>query len=237
MAIGTALPDGAGTFTNVNRDQVNSNFAATALALGSGATTGTGANVLATSPTITSPTLVTPTLSGATSVTGALAPAAGIVPVSTAKHFYAGGANPATSTSGTDTAGINGQVFISEIFIPANFTATGISFLIGSVGGTDKAIVMLFDSAGVLLANSAVAGVTVSTTATMQRLPFTATYAITGPGKYFIGVQYNGNTAKLRTQAFGDVDVASISQVFGTPVAIAAPSTFTASVGPIAMIY
>lgn len=155
----------------------------------------------------------------------------------TAKHFYAGYAVPAIATTGTDTAGVNGTVFVSEVFVPANFTATGISFLIGSVGGTNNAIVMLFNSAGALLANSALAGVTVGTLATFQRIPFTAAFGVTGPGKYFIGVQFNGATAKLRTQTFGDSDTTSVAQTFGTPVAITAPSTFTASVGPIAMLY
>lgn len=155
----------------------------------------------------------------------------------TGKHFYAGFQAPATATTGTDTAGVNGTVFISEIFVPANFSATGLSFLIGSVGGTDKAIAMLFSSAGAVLATSALAGVTVGTAATFQRLPFTAALTVTGPGKYFVGLQYNGATAKLRTQAGGDADVTSISQVFGTPVAIAVPTTWTVSLGPVCMLY
>jgi len=179
------------------------------------------------------------TIPVALTVTGAFTPTGGAVQTSatTWKHQYAGGITPIATTSGTDTAGINGTVFISEIFVPANMTLTGLSFLIGTVGGTDKAIAMLFSSAGALLANSALAGVTVSTAATFQRLPFTATYAAIGPGKYYVGVQYNGATAKIRTQPAGDHDAVSISQTFGTPVAITAPSTFTASTGPISMLY
>jgi hypothetical protein len=174
---------------------------------------------------------------GSTS-TGAFTPSAGIVPVSVAKHFYAGGVAPAATTSGTDTAGINGTLFISEVFIPCNATLTGISFLLGSVGGTDKVVVALFDSTGAIVANSALdASVTAGTTATFQRVPFTATYAAKGPAKYYIGVQTNGNTAKIRTQAFGDHETVSISQTFDTLVAISPPTTFTASVGPIAMTY
>lgn len=153
--------------------------------------------------------------------------------------LYAGGYPPQSATSGTDTAGINGTLWISEIFVPANMTLTGISYLLGSVGGTDKVVVALFDSAGNLVAHSAVdSSVTAGTLATFQRVPFTATYAVTtGPGKYYIGVQFNGATAKLRTQVFGDHNTTSAAQTFNTLVAITPPTTFTASKGPVSMLY
>lgn len=153
-------------------------------------------------------------------------------------HFYTGFEPPPTTTTGTDTAAVNGTVWIGEIFVPANCTATGISYLLGSVGGTDKVVAALFSSAGAILANSALdSSVTAGTTATFQRVPFTAPYAVTGPGKYYVGVQFNGTTAKLRTQAFGDHDATSASQTFNTLVAITPPATFTASKSPIAMTY
>jgi hypothetical protein len=152
-------------------------------------------------------------------------------------NIYTPGGCPATNTTGTDTAGIIGTVWVSAINIPAPITVTGISYLIGSVGGTDKAIVFVFDSAGNVLATSALAGTTVGTTATMQRIALNAPLPLNAPGLYFIGVQTNGTTARIRTQAFGDYPVASISQTFGTPVAITVPTTFTASYGPIASTY
>jgi hypothetical protein len=156
--------------------------------------------------------------------------------LSLATHFYAGGYVPTALTSGTDTAGINGQVWISEIRIPVNVTLTGISFLLGSVGGTDKVIVSLYDSKGNVLATSAVAGVTAGTLATFQRVAFTAPITL-APGLYYVGVQTNGTTAKLRTQAAGDHNTGVASQTFGTPVAITPPASFTAANGPIAMTY
>ncbi len=154
------------------------------------------------------------------------------------KHFYAGGAIPPTSTSGVDTAGINGTLFISEIFIPAHVTLTGISYVLGSVGGTDKVVVALFDSAGNVLANSALdSSVTAGTLATFQRVPFTAPLPVAGPGKYYVGIQFNGNTAKLRTQEFGDTSTVSISQTFNTLVAITPPTSFLTAVGPFCMTY
>lgn len=153
-------------------------------------------------------------------------------------HNYAGGVVPTATTSGTDTFGIATVIWVSEVFIPANSLITGVSYLIGSVGGTDKAIAVLYDAAGNVVANSDTAGTTVGTTATMQRLAFVTAYAAKGPGLYYIGISTNGTTAKIRTQVFGDHNCGQITaQTFGTLVAITPPTTFTASQGPIAMTY
>ena len=151
-------------------------------------------------------------------------------------NLYSNGGAPGTSTTGTDTAGVNGTVWIGAINIPRETNITGISFLVGATGVTDKVIVMLFNSAGALVANSAVAGTQIGTAATMQRVPFTAQYGA-APGLYFVGVQTNGNTSTIRTQVFGDHPTASISQTFGTPVAITPPSTFTTNYAPYCMLY
>jgi len=152
-------------------------------------------------------------------------------------HIYAGEFVPQTTTTGTDTAGVATQIWVGELRIGSNTLLTGLSYLIGSVGGTDKAIAILYDSAGNVLANSALAGTTVGTTATMQRLPFVTAYAA-GPGLYYVGISTNGTTAKLRTQAFGDTNAGVITgQTFGTLAAITPPSTFTASQAPVVMTY
>jgi hypothetical protein len=214
---------------------------------GTPGTTGLIANVLATS-SLTAVTVNDTGLTASGSVpttnsTGSITASGGLrqntsVTANQWKHAYAGGMSPTTSGTGTDTAGINGTVFISELFVPAAGTFTGISYLIGSVGGTDKVVVMLFDATGALVANSALdSSVTVGTNATFQRVPFTAAYRAVGPAKYYVGIQFNGTTAKLRTHAFGDHDTTSVSQTFNTPVAITPPTTFTASVGPYSMPY
>lgn len=180
------------------------------------------------------------TFQSTVAMTGALTPTGGLVQNSATAntYYYTGGGPPAAATTGTDTAAINGTVFISSVVIPANSTLTGISYLLGSVGGTDKVAVALFDSAGNVVANSALdSSVTAGTTATFQRVPFTATYASKGPGLFFIGVMFNGSTAKLRTTAMAVHPTTSVSQTFNTLVAITPPTTFTASVGPIASTY
>lgn len=148
----------------------------------------------------------------------------------------------ASLTGGTDTAGVAGTRFTASLFIPHIVTLTGIGFLIGSVGGTDKAIVELHDADGTLLANSALAGVTVGTAATMQEIPFTAPVEVVGPGWYFVSVTYNGITAKLRTMAAATAMASvaitkSATGTFGTVGALTVPTTFTADVAPIAYTY
>lgn len=154
-------------------------------------------------------------------------------------HWYAGGFVPPTLASGgTDTTGVATQLWVSELRIEKNTLVTGISFLIGSVGGTDKVIASLYDVNGNLLANSALAGATVGTASTFQRLAFAAAYAA-GPGLYYVAISTNGTTAKLQTQAAGDHNCGVITaQTFGTlTTPITPPATFTAAKGPIAMTY
>lgn len=151
-------------------------------------------------------------------------------------HVYCTGGLPGLTTTGTDTAGVAGQLFVGELRIHQNTLITGLSFLIGSVGGTDKAIVQFFDVNGVVLATSALAGTTVGTAATMQRIAFITAYKA-APGLYYVGVQYNGTTAKIRTQVFGDHNVGTVAQTFGTPATITPPTSFTTAQGPLVMTY
>lgn len=155
----------------------------------------------------------------------------------TVAHKYSLGGPPASLTGGTDTTGVASAIWVTEHQIEKNTLITGISYLIGTVGGTDKAIAILYSSSGAVLATSALAGVTVGTLATFQRLAFTTPFQA-GPGQYYIGIQTNGTTAHIRTQAGGDHATGEITgQTFGTPTAITVPTTFTVSNGPYVMSY
>lgn len=142
-----------------------------------------------------------------------------------------------SATQGTDTVGVNNQLWVSAIWIPANCTITNIAFLVGSVGGTDKCIVALYDTTGAFLASSttAASGTTVGTAAHFQVLALTAPYAAKGPARFFVSVATNGTTARLRTVP---IDLSNgafcgiVSQTYGTPATITAPTTFTADQGP-----
>jgi hypothetical protein len=152
-------------------------------------------------------------------------------------HKYSLGGPPATQTSGTDTVGVAQQIWLTEHVVEKNTLITGISYLIGSVGGTDKAIAILFSASGAVLATSALAGTTVGTAATFQRLAFTTPFQC-GPGLYYIGIQTNGTNAHIRTQAGGDHNTGVVStQTFGTPVAVTPPTSFTTANGPYVMTY
>lgn len=115
---------------------------------------------------------------------------------------------------------------------------TGIAALIGATGGTDKFIYELHDSTGALVATTALAGVTVGTAGTWQQIPFTAPVSV-NPGTYFIAVQLNGTTARLATfnSPTSPLLTGSATGTFGTSAAITPPTTYTAGVGPVAVVY
>ena len=149
---------------------------------------------------------------------------------------------PVAATSGTDTAFANGTLFLSSLYLPINKVATGIGFLLGSVGGTDKVIVGLWDGSGNPVANSTTAagGTTAGTAANTQEIPFVNPLSLVGPGVYFLGVAANGATAKLRTvAAFTNAGslAGSVSWTHGTIAAVVPPQTFTADKAPIAYVY
>lgn len=169
---------------------------------------------------------------GAVTASGGVSAAAGSPVVA-----WANGLVPPTTTTGTDTAPAAGTVYYSSLFVPVSCTLTGISVLNGTAVGTDKWIGALYDSAGAVVANSALAGITCSGTAAMQALAFTSSYSAVGPGLYFLSVSCNGTTARFRSQVIGAGYTGSAAGSFGTLAAITPPSTFTTNLGPIAAVY
>lgn len=148
------------------------------------------------------------------------------------------GQSAVVTTQGTDSTASATETYIAEIFIPVNTVVTGIQYLVGSVGGTDKAIVALASSAGVVLANSALAGTTVGTTAAYHRVALTSAYTAVGPAKYFVLLQINGTTCRFRTHTFGAAGAAKkTAEVFGTLTTVTPPTTFTTALAPIATTY
>lgn len=155
------------------------------------------------------------------------------------------GFHNATLTSvagGTDTACATNTQFVTSVFIPVNKTITGIAWLVGSVGGTDKAYGVLYSAGGTAVASSATAsgGATVGSAASVMAMDLTATYAAKGPAMYYIGVSANGATAKIRTVpanlGFG-IYAGTVTQTHGSVGNITAPTTFTANTGPYAYVY
>lgn len=179
-------------------------------------------------------------LAGVEAFTGAKQFSAGIAPAATlTTPRWSGGIGVLLATAGNDTACTAGDIYWAPIFVPCNETITGINYLIGSVGGTDKAIVALYSATGVLLANSALAGTTVGTAANFQPLDFVSPYAAIGPAVYYVAVQFNGTTAKFRTHTIPGQKIVTGTQAgaFGTLAAITPGTTYTANKGPLAVTY
>lgn len=190
----------------------------------------TTSTLTAAASTFTSTIAVT----GASTLTGGIAQA-------TAPHGFANW-QPIAPTSGTDTAPADGTQFLTSIFVPVNKTVTGVGWLVGSVGGTDKCYVVLYDADGAVLANSSLTtdGTLVGTAAQIMALPFTATYAAKGPRLYYVGLSIKGTTARLRTvpaYCQAGLYAGSVAQVHGTVAAVTEPVTFTADKAPVCFLY
>ena len=152
---------------------------------------------------------------------------------------HTGGKPAASATDGTDTAiGATTQANVCEVFIPCNMTVTGIAVLNGPTVGTDSYCLILYDSTGAAVANTAVAGTASSGADVYQRVAFTAPYAAVGPATYYVAVTVNGTTDNHHTHAFGNFRAGTVTGLtFGTVASITPPTTFTAGDGPIASLY
>lgn len=147
-----------------------------------------------------------------------------------------------TSLNGTGTVLAATTEYCTEIDVKGSKLLTGLAPLLGTVGGTDKHIVMLYDATGNLLANSATAGTTAGTASTYEQIPFTTKYYLVGPAKYYACMQTNGTTATVRMLVTSTQDTYTTKgitgQTFGTiPNPITVPTTFTTAVGPYWQLY
>jgi len=133
---------------------------------------------------------------------------------------------------------VSGTRYYSSITIGTASTLTGISVKIGGTGGTDSWIFELHNAAGALVATTATAGTTAGTANQWQQIAFTATYAAAA-GTYFVAVQSNGTTATLATLSSptNTTLTGSATGTFGTGASITPPTTYTTSLGPLALVY
>lgn len=158
---------------------------------------------------------------------------------------HTGGVKATASTDGTERAGSTTTMQLSEVFVPANCTVTGISILNGDTpAGLVK--VALFDSQGVMVpgATNATggAGTTQAGADAYQRIPFLAPVALKGPATYFVATVAS-TTSPINCHTFGDFGASEVAAVYATAfestqlTGVVVPSTFTASRGPIASLY
>ncbi len=125
------------------------------------------------------------------------------------------------------------------------YVTTGINIPVGSTGGTDTWHAALYNSAGVLVARSATAGVTAGTALTIQQIPwYGSDGAALAPvtiqsGVFYLAIQSNGTTAKflaVNSPIWPKV-TGSQTGTAGTLAAITPPSTYTQNLGPMATLY
>lgn len=133
--------------------------------------------------------------------------------------------------------------YFSDVFIPFPCVLVGAAVLNGTTVGTDKGFVMLFNSAGTLVANSSVTsgGATTSGASTFQQRAFTSAYTVAVPGQYWIGYQANGTTDTFRTivaATWIDTSTGSVAGANAVATASITPTTsLTANVGILSYVY
>jgi len=147
--------------------------------------------------------------------------------------------NTLNSSSGGSVTMVAGTIYWAAVLIPFNATLTGIMLTTGAVGGTDSWIAALYSSAGVLLANSALAGTAAPAANTRKAFPFVTPVTVTGPSVAYIALQSNGTTAKFLgfNNAIEGFTTGSVTGVFGTLPSITPGSSYTANIGPFANTY
>lgn len=156
-----------------------------------------------------------------------------------ARTFHTGNSPSKAATDGNDTAPVVGTSYIAEIFVPASVRATGIAITNGSsVAG--NVTVGIANSTGSVLAYSSTSGTAVSGAAGMQRIPFTASYALRGPATYYAVATFTSTDNRFRTHAignFGTLTTTGITLGSTSLNSFSAPTTFASSAGPIASLY
>ena len=147
----------------------------------------------------------------------------------------------ALASIGTNTTDVSGQLWVTDIFVPANRTVTGIGFLQGGTATTDNFLVAIYSGTGVLLGNSNTAGVVLSGANTFQQQALLSSITLPGPATYFIAIQGNGTASgAIQTvpATYPQLRTGSISGTFGTvPSTITVPTTFTAAKAPVVYLY
>jgi hypothetical protein len=124
----------------------------------------------------------------------------------------------------------------TQVFLPASKYLTGLALLNGTTVGTNKWLYILRDSAGIPLANTAVAGTLTANASTYQQIAFTSPFFAVGPAIYYACLQANGTTDTYRAVLTGGNNGLYAGyitgQTFGTIVnPVTVPTTFTSAQG------
>jgi len=147
-----------------------------------------------------------------------------------------------TGLLGTNSTSIAAELYCTEVRLPYNRLLVGYAPHIATTGGTDKWLVALYDSAGNLVANSAVAGATVGSAYAWQATAFSSAYYAVGPAQYFACLMSNGTTATIDTVTAGTNDnlltfKSASAGTFGTLPNFTAPTAFHTVQGAYGYVY
>jgi hypothetical protein len=136
---------------------------------------------------------------------------------------------------GTNTTPVSGTIYYAQLNLPVGITISKIGCMNGGTAATDKLIYALYNSAGTLVANTSLSGVTATGTDQFQEIALATNYAAV-PGLYFVAWQDNGTTTRFRTAATATYVTQITGSQTGTfatlPSITSVATTFTADVGP-----
>lgn len=174
---------------------------------------------------------------GGRRVTGAIAqwPPARVMAPDPGGTLYTG-----INTNGTAVGATT--LYCSELRMPVNKLLTGLEVLNGTTVTANARYVILYDSQGNALANSALAGQASVTASVYEQYPFTTKFFAVGPAQYFACLQDNAvGSTTVRMAVTGQADQlltkGQTSATFGTVPALTVPTTFTTAVGPFMAAY
>lgn len=151
---------------------------------------------------------------------------------SSPRMIHTGGKPAMLSSEGNDTTPSVTEMYMAEIYVPANVTITGVALFNGSaVAG--NVTVGLYDGSGNFLGKSA--STAQAGTDAYQLVPLALTLT---PGTYYVAVQFDDTSARFNSHIFGSFGAGKITgQTYGTMTTVTVPSTFTTALGPIASLY
>ncbi len=141
-------------------------------------------------------------------------------------------------------------LYCSEFNVKTSMLATGMEVLNGTTVTGNARYVILYDSTGNRLVNSALAGQASVTASVYEQYPFVNTAAtpvagkfyVVGPARYFGCIQDNAvGSTTVRMAVTGQADQlltkGQTGATFGTVPTLTVPTTFTTAVGPLVGLY
>lgn len=147
-----------------------------------------------------------------------------------------------TSLNTNGTAVGATTLYCTEVWLPTSKNLTGIGVLNGTTVTANARYVILYDSTGNPIANSALAGQASVTASIYEAYAFTSKYFAVGPAQYFACLQDNAvgsTTVRMAITQVNDniLTKGQTGATFGTIPALTVPTTFTTAVGPYVYLY